>query len=349
MSENLKNGSRWGVTAMISEPPQLVMAFVAHHLLAGADRVIVHLDTPDPALEARLAKVPGCQVVPVTSKTWGPSRYDRPNPPSGRQRRLLEGVLEETDLDWIFHLDADEFLMSQRPISALLAEVDRSVDWLFVDVAERVHATDPDPDNIFDGIFRRSFPPQLDDSLSGIDGPASAFLDRGLSGYPGGKSAYRPGRGIEPDIHAPANQPVLKKGQLPDTRVLHFDGLTGAHWVWKKRRVIAQQPAPKKLRASIAAQRAALEAAATDAEAEAIYDQMKRLSPPRLAALQAQGRIETWDIDPRRAAWQIFGPETLDFSVAAFDPTPVPVTPYRKPSLWSRVIQGLKRRWPLRG
>ncbi len=195
MSENFRNASRWGATTMVSEPPQLVMAFVAHHLSIGADRLIVHLDTPDPALEARLAKVPGCQVVPVTSEMWGPSRDDRPNPPSARQRRLLETVLEETDLDWIFHLDADEFLMSQRPISTLLAEVDRSVDWLFIDVAERVHAVDPDPENIFDGIFRRSFPPQPDDSLSSIDGQAAAFLDRGVSGYPGGKSAYRPGRG----------------------------------------------------------------------------------------------------------------------------------------------------------
>ena len=341
MASASRSGPRWGVCAVVSEPPQLVMAFVAHHLALGADRIFVHLDTPAPDLQARLDAIARCEVTVLTSDYWGASVHDRPPAQSGRQRVVLARVLRRADLDWVFSVDADEFLVADRRVAEQLAGLPEEVDWAFVPVAERVFDTAPDPDNIFAGLFRRSFPDRLAQEHAAIDGAAGRFLHRGAGGYPSGKPAYRPRRGIVPDIHVPKNPQALTRGRLPGMRVLHFDGLTAAHWVWKKRRTMAQQSAPKQMRPSIAAQRAAIRQAAGDAEAQEVYLAMRCLDAARLAALDGLGLIERWRIDPRDAARALFGADGLDFTVAAFDPAPIPVTPYRPAPLWWRV----RRRW----
>ena len=309
------DAARWGVVATVAEPAALVLAFVACCLDRGADNVHLFLDVPDPPLLARLRQVARCTVTVCDDDHWRGVPGGRPWPGSQRQRVNLQRAYDTARLPWLLHIDTDEFLFGPADLGARLAALPDNVDFALIETVERVHIGAPDSANIFAGAFRRPTPPALASAIAAADGEAAIYLDRGVTGYVGGKSFFRTGRGLRVEVHTPAAAREDRMARLTAHLILHYDGLTPRGWIDKHRRHMAQQPEWRSFPAHHQYrinQRAAVRAAGSDdRQLAALYAQIKSLDAPRAAALRSAGLLFQADLgiaeagcapNPRRAA-----------------------------------------------
>lgn len=313
---------QWGVVSTVSEPPQLVVAFVAHALSLGAAEVCLYLDEPAPDLAAMLRPNPRVRLVDCDAAHWRRLGMARPWVPALRQRANLQAELDAGRLPWLLHIDADEFLWGAGDIGAILAAQPQETGFLLVPVAERVHSGPADPGDVFAGRFRRQVGGPAEAAIARIDGPAAPFLQQGMAGYAGGKSFFRSGGKVSAGIHVPDGA----SGPMPALHshlILHFDGLTPAGWVTKKRRMIAQQPEWRSFPDSHSATRnqlAAVHAAGADeAAARAVYALIKELDPAREAALVAHSILLDVDLDLQAKIAAQFPGLKADRSASAVD------------------------------
>jgi len=119
--------TRWGIVTTVKAPERDVLNFAAWHLELGAHRLYIHLDAPDPALQARLKAHPKIRVTQTGAGYWE-KHGRRPEKHQVRQSVNATRVLARaTDIDWLAHMDVDEFLISDTSIadqlSALSGEV----------------------------------------------------------------------------------------------------------------------------------------------------------------------------------------------------------------------------------
>ena len=321
----------WGIVSMISEPDPLVLAWVAHHLRLGAARIDIYLDKAAPELSAALAPLPQVHLHRVDGDHWPAALAPRPAQVGGRQRAVIQHCYDRSKVDWLLHIDADEFLrpaQKGRSWEDALAELGDEVDFASVLVAERVHVTRPDPDNIFDGVFRKPYPPRTPDlqaTMAAIEGDALPFLDRGFAAYLTGKPFFRTGRGLPLGVHTPRNPRNFTGHTFPWRPLLHFDGLTSRSYILKKLRAIDQNPAAPLARIPNWREQnlAVLRARNDPATLEAIYHRIKCLDPDRLARLDELGLILRIDLNLPGALRAVFPDLDVDLSVAHFDSYPI--------------------------
>ena len=88
----------------------MVITFVAACFARGAAEVLLYLDTPQPAAEAELARMPGCVLIRCDAAYWRARPEERPWAPSDRQRYNLWRACENSGADWLLHINADELL-----------------------------------------------------------------------------------------------------------------------------------------------------------------------------------------------------------------------------------------------
>ncbi|MCT4370622.1 glycosyltransferase family 2 protein [Yangia mangrovi] len=115
---------RWGLTSTIRAPLPEIARFAAHHLELGAAVLQIHLDAPDPEAEAFLTRHPAIRVTRCDVAYWQASGRARPEAHQVRQAyNATQSLRDGLGVQWLGHLDVDEFLLPQRPLSELLAEV----------------------------------------------------------------------------------------------------------------------------------------------------------------------------------------------------------------------------------
>lgn len=226
----------WGIVSTVCEPAALLVAFAAHHLELGAARVHLYLDQPNPGLRALIGHDP--RVVLVDA---GPEHYRRAlgrRRPQGINRRQIVNAnhaAATSDVDWLFHLDADEFLTGADP-AAELAAVPAGTLGFRVQNGERVFVAGGPEASVFDGAMVMPVPrPGQLRKLRG--GDMARYTMHGLMGHVLGKSALRLGHGAEIGIHA-ARLPPGSAHRASRLRLCHFDGMTRLHWVSKMLRHI---------------------------------------------------------------------------------------------------------------
>lgn len=114
---------RWGIVTTVKAPLRKVAEFVAFHLALGAHRIHVHLDDPAPHIAERLAH-PRVRFIQCDDAYW----QNKPN--HARSKHQLRQAFNATrmyritKLDWLFHIDVDEFILTPSPLPELLARVD---------------------------------------------------------------------------------------------------------------------------------------------------------------------------------------------------------------------------------
>ncbi|MBE0455484.1 glycosyltransferase family 2 protein [Roseovarius autotrophicus] len=113
----------WGLVATIKAPARDILNFAAHHLDLGAHRVHVYLDAPEPEAEAALAAHPKCRVTLCDNAYW--QRRRRKGRPEAHQPRqsinATHCLNRRPDVDWLAHIDVDEFLWPETPLPCQLA------------------------------------------------------------------------------------------------------------------------------------------------------------------------------------------------------------------------------------
>ncbi|WP_375691341.1 glycosyltransferase family 2 protein [Pseudooceanicola sp. LIPI14-2-Ac024] len=114
--------TRWGLVATVKAPARAVLDFAAWHLDLGAHRLYLHLDAPDPDLQARLKAHPRVRVTPTGPGYWHRNGGHRPAKHQVRQAVNATRVLARPpEVDWLAHIDVDEFLLPDAPLSDTLA------------------------------------------------------------------------------------------------------------------------------------------------------------------------------------------------------------------------------------
>jgi hypothetical protein len=222
---------RWGLVTTVKAPLPQVLAFIAHHLSLGAARIWVHFDDPDDPSLAPVARLPGVTAIACSDSYWL-ARKGRPDRHQNRQFRNARETQKACDLDWIGHLDVDEFLHAPRPVAEILAEMPAAALGLRVEPFEAMH--DPAlPDDIFTA---RQFRGPLREAHRDLRGPVLGdyqhILPKGHLSHAAGKCFCRPQvRGLQLRLHN-----VLLHGERldlpnhPELRLLHFHAQDHAQW-----------------------------------------------------------------------------------------------------------------------
>lgn len=115
--------AKWGLCATVKTDAQSLLEFCAYHLEAGAHRLFLYLDAPCPDARSHLKAHPKIRVTDCDTAFWSKRKNGRPEKHQLRQtanatrayRRQAGGV------EWLAHIDADEFLWSAQPLGSLLA------------------------------------------------------------------------------------------------------------------------------------------------------------------------------------------------------------------------------------
>ncbi|WP_208351454.1 glycosyltransferase family 2 protein [Pseudaestuariivita rosea] len=113
--------TRWGVVATAKAPAVDIMNFAAHHLQLGAARVHIYLDDDNTHAETTLRSQKSCLVTVCNQTYWKNLRGKRP--PKHQVRQLFnatDAYARTDDLDWLIHLDVDEFLWPNDTVAAIL-------------------------------------------------------------------------------------------------------------------------------------------------------------------------------------------------------------------------------------
>jgi hypothetical protein len=111
----------WGLAATVKAPASEILAFVAYHLDLGAHRVFIYLDDDNPQALAALKAHPKVRVFPCDAAYWD-KRGGRPVKHQVRQtRNATHAYRRRAEVDWLIHMDVDEFLWPQAPVHQVLA------------------------------------------------------------------------------------------------------------------------------------------------------------------------------------------------------------------------------------
>ncbi|WP_235871923.1 glycosyltransferase family 2 protein [Pelagimonas phthalicica] len=116
---------RWGLVSTIKAPLRMIARFAAHHLELGAQALHIYLDAPDAETAAYLSRHPKIHMTLCDDAYWQASGRERMEAHQMRQAfnatrclRMVEG-----DLDWLGHIDVDEFILTDAPVAQKLASV----------------------------------------------------------------------------------------------------------------------------------------------------------------------------------------------------------------------------------
>lgn len=225
--------TRWGTFTLLKNPLNEVLAFVAHHRKLGAQQIHLFFDDPaDPAADV-LAKVPGVFVTRCDQPFWDKLSGRRPNRVGERQRHLIRDLYKKVDLDWLLHIDTDEFLLCDVPVAELLRDVPPHLVTVKAQPFEGIPGDMPKGDRIYRARHYRS---EITDPEQRrvLFGPFAPALHQGMVGHRLGKSFFRVGvPDLLPNVHfanlgdrTTADQPFH-----PALRHLHFHGDDVDYWV----------------------------------------------------------------------------------------------------------------------
>jgi hypothetical protein len=225
----------WSLVSTVKAPEEKVLAFVAYHLTLGVDRIWLFFDDPAQPIPEPLARHPRVTVTLCDENHWLHAWKKRP--PQHQNRQTQNARLTYRELvtsDWIVHIDVDEFLLTARPIAAILDEEPADTIAMRLEPFEAMH--DPLlPDDIytsreFRGALRHEYWPRRRAAL----GPYRKVIRDGMLSHSVGKTMFRTRvPGLLPRLHAVmVNREIIAPAAWqPEIRLLHFHAQDKAAWL----------------------------------------------------------------------------------------------------------------------
>ena len=314
----------WGVVMTACEPAALVVTNVRWHLATGAAVVFVFLDDPDDPVAADLGGILGCRVQLCDDSYWAGHRPQRGRPLSQMRRQTINANAAQAtcDTDWLFHIDADEFIWQDQELRTELATLTKGDTEVNLPALERLFPDARRQTHLFEGAFRASADlPQADAEQA--YGAQAAFMKRGQYSHGAGKSGVPVGQGLRLGVHNAMVQVADRWRRAPKhvsttARLLHFDGLTPLHWAMK---FLRYRMTPPDVQSTILQPHRAAQIdwmvtrSDTLMEACRAHAELFDLTPKRRAQLQAFDLLREIPFDPQA----ILGAEMPDVSPEAFD------------------------------
>lgn len=223
---------KWGVVSTVKAPMQEVLGFVAYHLERGAHRLYIYLDAPDDACYAALKAHPKVRVTQTDDVYWA-KKGGRPAKHQPRQtQNAADAYSKRVELDWLAHIDHDEFLVSDIPLEKQLRDLDEQCLCARVRPIEALAwdgpSCEPRP---FKGFALPM--PERRRMTEALYPNYGAHLNGGFLSHVAGKMIYRTGvEGLSVKIHNAFLGDQQNPGQqeLRHTRLCHMHGETWETW-----------------------------------------------------------------------------------------------------------------------
>jgi len=112
----------WGISSTIKASVDDILRFAAYHLEKGAHRLFIYLDDDNQAAFDALKAHPKIRVTLCDDAWWQKRRKARPDMHQARQTaNATHAYRRRAEVDWLIHMDVDEFLVSDQPIDSILA------------------------------------------------------------------------------------------------------------------------------------------------------------------------------------------------------------------------------------
>ncbi|EBA08753.1 glycosyltransferase family 2 protein [Sagittula stellata] len=113
----------WGTVSTVKAPLDAIQRFAAWHLEQGAHRVYLYLDEDVPETLAALKAHPRIRALHTDAAYWE-KRKGRPKKHQVRQSLNARHCNNrKAEVDWLAHIDVDEFLLPERPVAEVLADL----------------------------------------------------------------------------------------------------------------------------------------------------------------------------------------------------------------------------------
>ncbi|MEO0938181.1 MAG: glycosyltransferase family 2 protein [Pseudomonadota bacterium] len=308
----------WGLVMTAREPAALVEVNVRWHLATGAAAVHVFLDDPTDPARAVLEAIPGCTVTCCDAAHWESLHGAKGRPASQMRRQTLNAnkALALAATDWLFHIDADEFIWQDGDFAKELADHHDPQIEVNLPVLERIFPDGPQQ-TLFDGAFRATS--EVEDPEAAF-GPFAAMMKRGQYSHGAGKSGVRATTALSLGVHNATRTRKdgtvrrARKAVSRTARLLHFDGMTPLHWVMKAARY-RENPARVAAKVLQPHRQAQLDWMAVQPDLMAAHRAMFALTEDRRARLEGAGLLHRIPFAPQ----EVLGGACPDLSAAAFD------------------------------
>lgn len=134
---------RWGIVSTVKGSLRQIARFIAYHLDLGAHRIHIHLDVPNPGMAERLIH-PKLRIIQCDDAYWAGKPKHASETHQLRQIHNATRVYRASKLDWLAHIDVDEFLLPPAPMSDLLAVADANAPFVSIFPSELLDC-DGDP------------------------------------------------------------------------------------------------------------------------------------------------------------------------------------------------------------
>ncbi|WP_050930499.1 glycosyltransferase family 2 protein [Aestuariivita boseongensis] len=208
----------WGIVSTIKAPVRDTLRFAAYHLSQGAHRIYIYLDDANEAAFVALNDHP--QITPIlTDDTWWEKRGRRPVKHQVRQSRNATHCYRRlAKVDWLIHMDADEFLVTTHSIDEILGGLSDNTQCARIRPMEQLSG---DPT-----LFKAFMPAgakrhRLTEAIYPTYGP---YLKAGFLSHLAGKIFVRTGH---PDLKLRIHNALIDDKMIEDMPEL--DGIDLAH------------------------------------------------------------------------------------------------------------------------
>jgi hypothetical protein len=221
---NVSQDPKWGVVATIKAPVSAILGFAAHHLDLGAHRIFIYLDDDNRAAYDILKAHPKIRPLLTDDAYWRSLGMKRRAKHQSRQfENARHAYGRAGDLDWLAHIDVDEFLLPSTPMAAQLAALPG--DCLCARISP-IEALSPiAPDQPLYAKARSQDRALRNQQTERLYPDYGAHLNGGFLSHVAGKMIYRTGvEGMRVAIHNVTVGEVQNPGQrdLSATALLHL-------------------------------------------------------------------------------------------------------------------------------
>ncbi|MHA6325622.1 glycosyltransferase family 2 protein [Roseivivax sp. CAU 1753] len=308
--------SRWGIVSTIKAPLPRILEFAAWHLEEGAERIFVYLDDGDAAAMRALSRHPKLRVVETDAAYWD-GKGGRPDKHQNRQcRNARHANNRKTEVDWLAHIDVDEFLLCRGGIAASL---DRLPPECLCARVRPIEALAPVETPGISKLFKAFHLDQAKRNAAAerVFGPWAQHLSGGFLSHVAGKLFFRPGtKGLQIRIH----NVILDGQQNPGERALtdielgHFHAASWESFRAAYRFRLDRGSYRDALNPQARSQGALklfdlfrqIESAQGEDGLRAFYDAVATASPTLVADLEAEGLLRRYPMDLPRLVQRHF-------------------------------------------
>ncbi|MEO1542032.1 MAG: glycosyltransferase family 2 protein, partial [Pseudomonadota bacterium] len=215
--------------ATVKAPVDEVKRFVAYHLTLGADEIHIFLDDPKDIAFDLLSPLDRVFVTRCDGAYW---RGKRPSAHQSRQIFNANRIYMRTSLDWLAHIDHDEYLWSAGSVHEVLEKVPDDMPYVSAPSSEPFSL----PNEAEPRLFRDALPETPEGQALGTKafGDDADWLNNGLLGHKAGKCLVRTGRS---DTVLQIHEPLIGGRQSrvdaasDDLRVLHMLAYDEHDWI----------------------------------------------------------------------------------------------------------------------